>query len=203
MFEFLEKGELVSLALQDEDALRFAKRRVAKEKIAGERIREFWRKRSTNYKHRDEKLPREEQLQLIKKFVTCPFHSPKRYMLCRTITDTVNLLRIKGTNVRSCTIYDECEYKIMKFHLVPCNKEKTFIVELPESLPIVIVFYRVLFVEFDADDIAGVQQKGEYIAGDARRKFLGEKYQFRHECSTKVIVRSGSIYPSYFFGIKR
>ncbi|AEA07264.1 conserved hypothetical protein [Lausannevirus] len=200
MFEFLEKGELVSLALEDENALRFAKRRVAKEKGAGERIREFWRKRRTNYKHRDENLPREEQLQSTKKFITCPSRTPKKYMLCHT-TDTVNLLRIKGTNVRSCTISGDCGEKIMKFHLVPCNKEKVFIVELPESLPIINVVYRVLFVEFDADDISGVQQKGEYIARDARREFMRKEHRFRHECSTKVVVRNGSIYPSELFGI--
>ncbi|AHA46355.1 hypothetical protein ISTM_457 [Insectomime virus] len=195
MCEFLEKRELVSLTLQDEEALKFAKRRVTKEKMAAERIREFWRKRRTNYKHRDEKFPREEQLQVLKKFTICGLYSPGKYTITR-MTDTVNLLRIKGTNVRSCTISDSTGHKIMKFHLVPCNKEKTFIVELPESLLIILIVYRRTFAEFDADNVVSVEQKGEYICGDFRQGLVLRKYQFKHECSANGIIENGSI--TYF-----
>ena len=84
----------------------------------------------------------------------------------------------------------------MKFHLLPCNKEKTFIVELPESLLIILVVYRRIFAEFDADNIVSVEQKGEYICGDFRQGLVLRKYQFKHECSANGIIENGSI--TYF-----
>ncbi|AQM73034.1 hypothetical protein B1750_gp053 [Noumeavirus] len=195
MCEFLGKREIVSLALQDHETLKFAKKRIRKEKAAAERIREFWKKRRTNYKHRDDKFPIEEILQVLKVFKACTPHSPKKYVLTRE-TDTVNLLRVKGTNVRSCTISDTTGHKIMKFHLVPCNKEKTFILELPESLPMVLVVYRQILVEFDADSIANVEQKGEFMREDVRQTFSRKEYQLKHECSANGIIGNGSI--TYF-----
>lgn len=195
MREFLGKHEIVSLALQDHETLKFAKKRIRKEKAAAERIREFWKKRRTNYKHRDDKFPREEVLQVLKVFKACTPYSLKKYVLTRQ-TDTVNLLRVKGTNVRSCTISDTTGHKIMKFHLVPCNKEKTFILELPESLPIALVVYRQILVEFDADSIASVEQKGEFIRDDVRETFFRKEYQLKHECSANGIIGNGSI--TYF-----
>nr|WNL49608.1 hypothetical protein MarFTMF_092 [Marseillevirus sp.] len=195
MFEFLEKGELVSYGLTEYESLKFAKKRIIKEKAAAERIREFWRKRRTNYKHRDDKFPKEEILQPLKGFKACTPQSPKKYVLTRQ-TDTVNLLRVKGTNVRSCTISDTTGHKIMKFHLVPSNKEKTFVLELPESLPMVLVVYRQILVEFDADSIVSVEQKGEFMRRDVRQIFCYKKYQFKHECSANGIIENGSI--TYF-----
>lgn len=195
MCEFLGKHEIISLALQDHETLKFAKKRIRKEKAAAERIREFWRKRRTNYKHRDDKFPREEILQVLNVFKACMPQSPTKYVLTRQ-SDTVNLLRVKGTNVRSCTISDTTGHKIMKFHLVPCNKEKTFILELPESIPVILVVYRQILVEFDANSIVSVEQKGEFISNGVRQTFVREKYQFKHECSANGIFENGSI--TYF-----
>ncbi|AMQ10973.1 hypothetical protein [Brazilian marseillevirus] len=195
MFNYVGRKELVSLAVQDESSLKFLKKEIAREKIAAERIRDFWMKRRVNYSHRDDNFPVAQELQFLKKFTICGLHPPGKYLLARH-TDTVNLLRVTGRNVRSCTISDATERKIMKFHLIPSKKKKTFIVELPESLPIILVVYRQVFVEFDADEVICVEQKGEFIDGHSRYHLCIEKYQFKHECSANAIIENGSI--TYF-----
>ncbi|AHA46362.1 hypothetical protein ISTM_464 [Insectomime virus] len=189
MYEFLGKGELMSLALQDEEALKSAKRRTIKEKTSAEKIRDFWRKRRTNYKHRDDSFEKDwEMRRLHHKFTPCDVSSGK-YVLARR-SDTVTLLKVTGRNVRKCTISD-VENKILEFHLIPSNKEKTFIVELPESIPIVLIPFRETFVDFDADSVTKVEQKGDFITDDKRQSFQMTKYRFKHECSTGRLIEHG------------
>ncbi|ALX27622.1 hypothetical protein GMAR_ORF248 [Golden Marseillevirus] len=187
MLSHVRDRELVCIALQDDSVLKNLKKRDNSRKdgrrknsgISGGRER-------SNYRHRDDKFPVETLYP--KTFVPCQ-KVERGYLLDRDM-DTITLLRIKGRNVRSCTLSTDSGNEIMKFHLVPNKKQKTFIVELPESIPLGMVYYTKILVSFDADEVTSIEQKGDYTDMNTRIKRSIQRFRFRHECSrTKSCLR--------------
>lgn len=199
MFEFLRKRELVSSSLHDEEALVFSSKRILCEKMAGERIRNFWRKRRDVYTHKDDEGKDDKELaRELQMFRKCSKTANKRYQVSRS-HDTASILRIKGKNVRKASMVSG-NHVILKFYLVPHQEKRTFIVELPVSVPTSSFFVNtkrtleMIEYVFDAEKIWSVEQKGSFLLSDFRLKMWTEGTRITHECSSGVFLTQEGIF---------
>lgn len=194
MFVFLKKREIVSSSLCDEDALIFSSKRILCEKMAGERIRNFWRKRRDVYTHKDDEGKDDKELaRELQMFRKCSKTANKRYQVSRS-HDTASILRIKGKNVRKASMVSG-NHVILKFYLVPHQEKRTFIVELPISVPTCsLPTLEMTEYAFDAEKIWSVEQKGSFLLSDFRLKMWTEGTRITHECSSGVFLTQEGIF---------